>query len=113
MVEKVILDYLNSVDNLPDVYAEIPADPPTAFYVIEKTGSRRENRIYHSTFAVKSYAATLYAAAQANETVKDLMLDGLIGEPEVIGVSLNSDYNFTDTEEKRYRYQAVFDISHY
>ena len=28
-------------------------------------------------------------------------------------IKLNSDYNFTDTETKEYRYQAVFDINHY
>ena len=27
--------------------------------------------------------------------------------------NLNSDYNFTDTETKEYRYQAVFDINYY
>ena len=27
--------------------------------------------------------------------------------------ALNTDYNFTDTAQRRYRYQAVFDIIHY
>jgi len=32
---------------------------------------------------------------------------------EIGKVKLNSDYNFTDTVTKQYRYQAVYDISHY
>ena len=33
--------------------------------------------------------------------------------PEIGAVHLNSDYNFTDTAAKRYRYQAVFDVTYY
>ena len=32
---------------------------------------------------------------------------------QIVSVSLNSDYNYTDTTTKEYRYQAVFDIVHY
>ena len=32
---------------------------------------------------------------------------------DVISCKLNSDYNYTDKETKRYRYQAVFDIRYY
>ena len=32
---------------------------------------------------------------------------------DVISCKLNSDYNYTDEETKRYRYQAVFDIRYY
>ncbi len=42
-----------------------------------------------------------------NETVK-LAMDSLDELAEVCRVQLNSDYNFTDTASKRYRYQAVF-----
>ncbi|MCD8207829.1 MAG: hypothetical protein LUD72_07820, partial [Bacteroidales bacterium] len=79
---------------------------------IEKTGSGRENHINSSTFAVQSYATSMYNAAELNEQVKGL-LDDLINLPEVTASRLNSDYNFTDTSSKRYRYQAVYDITHY
>ncbi|QBX15619.1 hypothetical protein Javan197_0033 [Streptococcus phage Javan197] len=54
----------------------------------------------------------MYEAALLNERLKRVIeqLDRL---PEVSGVHLNADYNFTDTATKRYRYQAVFDINHY
>ena len=48
-----------------------------------------------------------------NEEIKAMMLDGLITLGAVAKVDLNSDYNFTDTTTKTYRYQAVFDIVHY
>ena len=90
MIEKTILDYLS--DCLPDVpvYMEVPADRPAVFVVIEKTGSSRINHIDSATIAVQSYAASLYDAA-----------------------ALNSDYNYTDTTSKHYRYQAVFDVTFY
>ena len=31
---------------------------------------------------------------------------------DIGGAKLNSDYNFTDTAMKRYRYQAVFDFTY-
>ena len=41
------------------------------------------------------------------------MLDELIELGIIASVRLNSDYNYTDTTTKQYRYQAVFDIVHY
>lgn len=113
MIETIILNYLNSISGLPPVEMEVPKDPPAYFYILQKTGSSFDNRIYHSTFAVQSYAPSLYEAAEANEVIKDLMMNGLIEEGEIAKVSLNSDYDYTDTATKRYRYQAVFDIVHY
>lgn len=114
MIETVILDYLNSVQDLgAPVYMEVPKDPPAQFYLIDKTGSSLTNHIYRSTFAIQSYAPSLYEAAEANEVIKDLMLDGLLDEAEIVSVSLNSDYDYSDTQTMRYRYQAVFDIVHY
>jgi hypothetical protein len=55
----------------------------------------------------------LQEAAELSEEVVTLMCYGLVGLEEVSKVSLNSEYNYTDTVEKKYRYQAVFDIVHY
>ena len=33
--------------------------------------------------------------------------------PTISAVYINSDYNFTDTETKRYRYQCVAVVTHY
>jgi len=112
MIEKTVLDYLTVESGVP-VYMEEPENPSAyPFIVIQKTGSGLENHIKRATFAVQSYAESLYGAAHLNETIKEIMLD-IISLDEVAKCSLNSDYNFTDTARKRYRYQAVYDLVHY
>ena len=112
MIEVTILNYLNQ--NLENIaaYMERPENPPKSYVLIEKTGGGEENHIHHSTIAVKSIAESMYKAALLNEEVKDLM-SSAISLDDIAKVELNSDYNFTDTSTKQYRYQAVFDITHY
>ncbi len=114
MIEKIILDYLNSIAGAPPAYMEIPAERPTQpFFVIQKTsGGEIEGHVGEATLVIQSYGATLYAAAAANEQLKAYM-KGAVCLPDVTAVRLNSDYNFTDTVKKQYRYQAVFQIVHY
>lgn len=115
MIELIVKDFLESKMAVP-VLLEVPKDPPASFIIIEKTGGGQTNYVKNAVLAIQSYAASMYAAAQLNEALKDAMLDGsegLIASPEVVSVQLNSDYDYTDTSEKRYRYQAVFDVYHY
>lgn len=113
MIEKTILDFLT--EQLPDIpiYMETPESPPDAFILIEKTAGGRTNYIQEATLAIQSYGASLYKAAALNESVKELMLDSAPALDALCKVRLNSDYNFTDTRTKRYRYQAVYDIKYY
>ena len=111
MIEKIVYDYLSEALTVP-VRLEVPENPPERFVLLEKTGSGVENHIYSATIAVQSWAETLFDAAALNEQVKEAM-DGIARLPEVCRCQLNSDYNFTDTATKRYRYQAVFDLVHY
>ena len=114
MIEKIIFDYLNSSEDLTaKAYTEMPKTVPSKMYLIEKTGSSRDNKINSATIAIQSYAETLYDAISLNEDLKAVMLDGLISLDSVSGVYLNSDYNYTDTTTKRYRYQAVFVVTYY
>lgn len=108
MIEKIILDYLNEKLDV-DVYLEKPIKAPARYVLLEKTGSSRENYINYSTVAIQSYAESMYEAASLNETVKKAM-DEIIMLPAVLGSKLNSDYNFTDTTKKGYRYQAIYDL---
>lgn len=112
MIEVTILNYLNEKLSTP-VYMERPKETPSSFYILEKTGSAQENHINSSTFVIQSYAGTLYDAACMNEEAKCIMLEDLLELGDIASVRLNSDYNFTDTSTKQYRYQAVFDIVHY
>lgn len=112
MIEKTVYDYLKT--SLEEsVYMAVPKDTTDkTFVVIEKTGSGRDNRIERSTFAIQSYADTLLHAAQLNEKVKEAM-DNIIELNAICHSSLSSDYNYTDTTTKHYRYQAVYDLIHY
>ena len=108
MIEKVILDYLKSALPVP-VYMEVPEKPPASFVLVEKTSSGRENHINSAMIALQSYATSLYGAASLNEAVKTAM-DNSITTKDISAAKLNSDYNYTDTATKQYRYQAVYDI---
>ena len=110
MIEKIILDYLTEKLSVP-VYPEKPEKPPVRYVLIEKTGSSKENFIRSATIAIQSYAETLNIAAELNEEVK-MSMDNII-ELDNIGKSkLNTDYNYTDTTKKKYRYQAVYDLAY-
>lgn len=112
MIEEILKNYLSDSLSAP-VYLEIPPNYPSRFFIIEKTGGARVNHINSATVAIKSYGTSLYDAASMNEELKTVMLDNILELPEIARVELNSDYNFTDTTTKKYRYQAVFDIKHY
>lgn len=140
MIEKIVLDYLSAIEFkelvLPDekyliiqgksrlavptgkvldvpCYAERPEKEPNNLYlVVEKTGSDNENHLQDATVAISSYGKTLYEAAALNEEVKRAMLK-ITRLSDVSAVRLNSDYNFTSTAAKAYRYQAVFVLTYY
>ena len=115
MIEDKVREFLESKLSVP-VLMEVPKGPEPSFVVIEKTGSSQINLVSTSILTIQSYAPSLYEAALLNDLVKDWMLDGMVGLitlDRVSNVSLNSDYNYTDTSTKRYRYQAVFEIIHY
>lgn len=114
MIEEIIYDFLSAKLSTP-VKTEIPQKPPLKFYLIEKTGGSQANFIKRATVAIQSYGESLYEASSLNEILKETMLaaDGLITLDSIVSVNLSSDYNFTDTTTKKYRYQAVFEIVHY
>lgn len=112
MIEKTIRDYL--ITRLQDpVWMERPERAPERYYLIEKTGAKENNKIRQATIAVQSYAPRMEEASAMNDAIIEEMLLGLIRSPEISSVGLNSDYNYTDTTAKGYRYQAVFEVVHY
>lgn len=111
MIELAIKKYLDGRLSVPSFF-ERPANPPKSYVLFEKTGSSKSNQLPSSTFAFQSYGPSMYEAAVLNEEVK-MTVEELIILDEISRVSLNSDYNYTDTTTKEYRYQAVFDINHY
>lgn len=111
MIEETVLDYLS--EKIPVmVRMEEELNMPNEYILIEKTGSGKTNHIRRATIAVQSYAGSLYRAMQINEEVKEAM-NNIVILDEISKCTLNSDYDYTDTTRKKYRYQAVFDIVHY
>ncbi|MEI3263010.1 MAG: hypothetical protein V8S16_00250 [Gemmiger sp.] len=111
MIETTVLDYLRDRLGVP-VTMEVPEGASGTFVVLEKTGSSRQNYIRRATLAVQSYAPTLLLAAQLDDRVIEAML-ALPKLDRVAACRLERDYNFTDTETKKYRYQAVFAVTYY
>jgi hypothetical protein len=112
MIEKILLDYLKTALSPTTVTMEIRQGMPDSFVFIEKTGSSQSDRLFNATFAIQSYAGSLYDAMVLNEAVKNAMFEA-VELKQITRVELNSDYNYTDTTTKKPRYQAVFDLTHY
>ncbi len=110
MIIKALLDYLGEQLG---VYVGLEAPEQTFGYVlIDQTGSSTSNRITTTTIAIQSYGQSLYGAYELNERVKAAM-NGFVEISEVASVRLETDYNFTNTATKQYRWQAVYQITHY
>lgn len=111
MIEKIVLNHL-SAHLSQDVYMENPTPLPDSYVLVEKTGSSKRNQVNSATIAIQSYSTSMYGAASLNEEVKTCM-DQLILNDTIARVELETDYNFTNTATKQYRYQAVYNITYY
>lgn len=112
VIENLVLRYLQGKLPVP-VYAAQPEKPlPSSFVFLEKIGSGRSNHVNRAAFAFQSYGENLLDTINLNESVKEAM-DNIIELSEVTASRLNSDYPFHDEERNRYRYQAVYDLTHY
>lgn len=108
MIETVVLKYLAENMSVP-VSMEKTDKTVKRYVLIEKTGSSRSNFINTATLVFQSYAESKYEAAKLNEELK-LNMDNIIALPDISKSTLNSDYDYTDTQTKEYRYQAVYNI---
>lgn len=96
-----------------DVYVGVEAPEQSTDYVlIDQTGSSNANHLMTTTVAIQSYGSSLLNAMTLNEAVKSAMV-GFVSDPDVSAVKLQTDYNYTNTTTKQYRWQAMFDITHY
>lgn len=117
MIEKTVLDYLSDNLDVP-VLMEVPEVPsseyetmPDEFVIIEKVGENIVNYVRTASIAIQSYSLTsLYNAASLDESVRSHM-DAMVEYTDVSSCRMASNYNFTDTRTKRYRYQCVYTIS--
>ena len=116
MIEKTVYEYLSTRIDVP-VFMELPEVPsedhpewPDRFVVIQKIGGGKLDHIRSASFAFQSYSLTsLYEAAALDEEVQAVM-DNMAVLDNIGSCSLASNYEFTDTRTKRYRYQCTYDI---
>lgn len=111
MIEKTIRSYLLRKMEIPILMEEDERNYEK-FILIDKTGSSPNEGLTTTTLAIQSYDITLLKTAELNELLKEAMEEA-VELDEITRVELNTDYNYTDTEKKRYRYQAVYQITHY
>lgn len=112
MIEEVIREWLNSNLKTVKAYLETPENAAREYVLIEKTSGSTEKGLSNATIITQSYSSSLHGAAALSKRVRKIM-QKIIELDEATKITLNSEYNFTDTETKRYRYQAVFDIKFY
>ena len=95
-------------------FLEEPAKPqrPPRYYIVARVGVSPENHIHHGRIAVQSYAPSLVEAMALNRAAYDAM-QSLPELNAVTAAGLVSDYNFTDEETGRYRWQAVYAVNYY
>lgn len=111
IIEEVVRDYLDAKLTAP-VLLQRTSTMTGSYVMIEKTGGGQSNRINSATLAIQSYGDSIHAASDLNEQVKEAM-DGIVELAGISNVTLNSDYNFTDEERDEFRYQAVYELTHY
>lgn len=105
MIEIKIRKYLEDKLKVP-VYMEHRDKENGIYIVMEKLGGNMTDQIYRSSYAFQSYGDRMLDAIELN----DRLVQAMLAYPECGASKLDSNYNFTETSTKKYRYQAVFDI---
>ena len=95
-------------------FLEEPAkgERPPRYYIVARVGVSPENHIHRGRITVQSYAPSLVEAMALNRAAYDAM-QSLPELSAVTAAGLVSDYNFTDEETGRYRWQAVYAVNYY
>lgn len=113
-LEAAVISYLKTAfDDTVPVFAERPMNSPGTYLLVEKTGGSVVNMIETSSIAIQSIAPTKYTCAELSEDVKSVMPGLPAANADVTFAVLSADYDNTDTATKDYRYQVVFEITHY
>jgi len=111
MIETVVKDFMESYLPVP-VFMEYPKEPHRRFVVLRKSGGTRENLLDSATFVADSYAESMFETAKLNEQVV-AAFDSLTDLDTVSSSKRGGDYNVPDTQNKRYRYQAICVVTYY
>lgn len=111
MIELTVKEFMEACLTVP-LFLEYPEDPPNSFVVLRKGDSGRDNLLDSAMLVADSYGPSLLEAARLNELVK-AVLDNLVLLDTVSSSRRGGDYPAYDTKNKKHRYQAVQNITHY
>lgn len=111
MIEVIVLNYL--IRSFPKVSIGFEKKSEASQIIIDITANNCTNGLWSATFAIQSYAESKAKAAKLSYQVIDKMLNIANVCDEISDCSINSNYDFTDTSTKEYRYQSVFDLHYY
>lgn len=113
IIEKELIAYLISanIEGIGgNVFAEVPLNKPKRYIIINRTTGDARDRVNRALVAIRSISAnSMLEAIEMNAAVKEAM-EAMPFNTGIYSARLNSDYNYTDTSTKEYRYQAVFEI---
>lgn len=109
IIEEFIIDYLANKVNTPS-YAEFPTGKiPDSFLVVRKIDGGRRDLIEAATISIVCYAETKYKATVLEDVVKAAMYD-IDSTAEISGVHLGGESDDMDTKNKKYCYEAIFNV---
>ncbi|MFQ9761826.1 MAG: hypothetical protein ACLRYE_00760 [Gemmiger formicilis] len=110
MIETTVLNFLSGKLRVP-VLAEVPRSPRQLC-----RGGKDRRRTQHRPEAGHCGRCRATADALQAARLDDDVVEAMAELATLTGVGacrLVRDYNFTDTANRRYRYQAVFEIVYY
>lgn len=112
MLVETIIKHLTAKLGGVQVSGEAPAPDIGWACEVIKSGGGERNLVRQSLIIVRSYGTSRYQAAILNERVIKAM-HSITDCDDVTSCELNTEYDATDPVTMRYRYNAVFNITHY
>ena len=110
--ERTLVDYLNDAGIDAKAYYDVPADRPSSFVVVERTGGPRSDIVIERPMLdVQCWVGSRRDAA----LLADAVADALRAMPDAVAdcfhVTITSTYRDTDLESGTPRYHVVCEIT--
>lgn len=105
MIEKIILDHLGDVLDVP-VYMEEPTKKPNEYVVLRIWDTEKVNHINSASFFIVSVSTSLLKASKLNLSVQKAIES--LDNPSVSACRLSGGGQDIDGQTKTYRYTSVF-----
>ena len=110
-VEEALVGWLPTVVGAP-CYAEVPADRPSEFVTVERTGGGSEIGIDRPSVAIQAWAPSRLEALRLALEVRDAMALRAVEVDGIRSCSVNSGpYSFPDPDGRGARYQLYVDMT--